>query len=156
MTSNFWNILNITKYARLKQTSTTLLYLGYSQAIHPQFFTTTKPSPNLNILCVQYLDAFPLSKNHKKFNWSEKLKKHIWAQVTSCSFAFWNSKVPFLKIWSPFHFFIWYYNLLFLFVILGNVPFLTHKVIYAFGFDLRLWLSCLSSLHYKHLILMAL
>ena len=26
-----------------------------------------EPGPNLNTLCVQYLDTFPLSKSHKKF-----------------------------------------------------------------------------------------
>ena len=38
-------------------------------------------APNLNISCVQCFDVSLLSKNHNKFVWSEKLKKHVIMQL---------------------------------------------------------------------------
>ena len=52
--------------------------------------------PNQNSFCVWYLNTSHFSKNNKII-WLEKLKKHIWAGVPSCSLAFLKLKSALLK-----------------------------------------------------------
>ena len=61
-------------------------------------------SPYPNSLHVRHSDASPLSKNHKKIIWSEKLKKRNWGRAPRrFFFPFWSSKVAFFRIWCPFY-----------------------------------------------------
>ena len=55
-------------------------------------------------------------------------------------------KVLFFENWCPFHSFICYFNLLFLFVILDSVPLLTH-IMNVFDIFSRWWLPYISRLY---------
>ena len=95
--------------------------------------------PNQNSFCVWYLNTSHFSKNNKII-WLEKLKKHIWEGVPSCSLAFLKLKSALLKkILCPSHSSIYYYcNLLFFFVSVGNISSLTQGYACVWSFPLMI------------------